>query len=127
MLEFLFGGWGYMQGIRRFSEVRQTVAGAVQVIGEAEIRIPELEATRDRLQLVCQAMWELLRDKHGLTDEGLVERVREIDLRDGQLDGKVTPTEVARCSSCRRVVNRRHRICIYCGAHNSHSAAFETI
>lgn len=127
MLDLLFGGWGYTQGLKRFSEVRKTVAGAVQEISEAEARIQELETTRDRLQLICQAMWELLRGPHGLTDEQLVERVREIDLRDGQLDGKVTPTEVARCSSCQRVVNRRHRICIYCGAHNSHSAAFETI
>ena len=75
---------------------------------------PDLEARVDRLQLICAAMWSLLKEQHGLTEEQLAERIRRIDLLDGREDGKVSPLS-ARCEKCGRSVSRRNNRCIYCG------------
>ena len=69
----------------------------------------------DRLALVTEALWTLLRERAGLTDQQLVERIQEVDLSDGQLDGKVRRPPVD-CPACSRKVSRRNRRCLYCGA-----------
>ena len=69
----------------------------------------------DRLSLLCAAMWSLLKDQ-GLTDQQLLDRMKEIDLSDGRLDGKFTPKkDVATCPNCGRAMSRRHSRCLYCG------------
>ena len=56
---------------------------------EAQSRAMQLEARCDRALLVCEALWTILRDKLGVTEEELVDRVNQVDLSDGKLDGKV--------------------------------------
>ncbi len=69
----------------------------------------------DRLALLTEALWVLLRDKYDVDDEELLSIAREIDLSDGRLDGKVR-REPVECHACRRVVSNRHVQCLYCGA-----------
>ncbi|MFQ5591842.1 MAG: hypothetical protein ACE5HE_11815 [Phycisphaerae bacterium] len=64
--------------------------------------------------LACEAMWSIMRDKLGVTDLELVERINEIDLSDGKLDGKVRKTVVA-CPKCNRTISPRFPKCMYCG------------
>ena len=71
-------------------------------------------------------MWELLRDRSNLSEEALLEKVREVDLRDGALDGKVT-VPPQKCPQCGRTVSRRHRRCIYCGAEGLMDTAFDAL
>ena len=74
------------------------------------------QARIDKLSLTCQALWEILRDNTGLTDEMLLQKVQEIDLRDGQADGKMSGAKVgSSCPKCSRPLNRKHRKCLYCG------------
>ncbi len=80
----------------------------------------------DKLVLICRAMWELLRDKYDLSDEILLNKVKEIDLLDGNLDGKVTiPPKT--CAKCGRPVSKRHARCIYCGAETVFNTPFDTL
>lgn len=80
--------------------------------GEA---VAELRARCDKALLVCEALWTFLRDELNVTEEKLLERIREIDLEDGAADGKVRrPPEP--CRQCGRTVSRRHPRCLYCGA-----------
>jgi hypothetical protein len=67
----------------------------------------------DRLALFTMAFWSLARDKLGITEEELLQRVQELDLTDGKLDGKVqhAPTE---CPKCGRRYSPRHARCLYC-------------
>ena len=74
----------------------------------------EVEERLDRTLLACEAMWSILRDKLGVTDVELVERINDIDLSDGRLDGKVRKTAVA-CPKCNRTISQRFPKCMYCG------------
>lgn len=58
-------------------------------------------------------MSELL-EEVGFTRKRLIEKIEEIDLRDGKLDGKYTPTNT--CGNCSRTIAPRHSKCVYCGA-----------
>ena len=73
-----------------------------------------LEARVDKLTLICMALWTLLKDATNLTDEQLAQRVKEIDLSDGRLDGKISHT-VHNCPKCNRVLSQKHKRCLYCG------------
>ena len=81
-------------------------------VAAGEIR--ELRMQLERLTLMNQALWELLRERLQLSDMELENKVAEVDMRDGVADGKLTPTAV-RCPNCSRVCNARHAKCLYCG------------
>jgi len=66
------------------------------------------------LALVCQALWEILRDKTSLTEDQLEEKIMEIDLRDGKKDGKMGRA-VGNCPKCQKPLSQRHAKCLYCG------------
>lgn len=80
----------------------------------AKSSVGSLEVRLDNALLVCEAMWTLLRDKVGVTDEELIQRINDIDLADGKLDGKVRKTPVS-CPKCHRTIARRLPKCMYCG------------
>jgi len=82
---------------------------------QAQGQAAEVEAKCDRALLVCEALWSILRDKLGVTEDELVARVNEIDLSDGRLDGKVKKGSAVSCPSCGRTIARRFPKCIYCG------------
>ncbi len=69
----------------------------------------------DRLLMITEALWLMLKQQHGFKDEDLAVRVQEIDLRDGQLDGKGGKVASAPCPQCGRVNSNRYPRCIYCG------------
>ena len=82
---------------------------------DAQMKIRFLEQQCDKTLLVCEALWTLLREKHALTEEELIERVNQIDLTDGKLDGRVRRPPV-QCPKCGRTTPKRFFQCIYCGA-----------
>jgi ribosomal protein S14 len=73
-----------------------------------------LEERLDRLSLICRAMWSILKEATEMTEQDLDERVKQIDLADGMLDGKVARV-AAQCEKCGRVMSRRHNRCLWCG------------
>jgi len=90
------------------SQNAASAASAAQRQGEI------LKADVDKLFMITQALWELLKTQHGYTDEWLVNKVTEIDLSDGKLDGKVAKKERPDCPSCGKKMGR-HPVCIWCG------------
>ncbi|MBE7463713.1 MAG: hypothetical protein HS116_09430 [Planctomycetes bacterium] len=77
--------------------------------------LARLEHDVERLLMISEALWEILKQHHGYSDDDLMRRVAQIDLKDGKLDGKVAKTQPVQCPRCTRTINRRHSICIYCG------------
>jgi hypothetical protein len=106
------GGLGGIQGVDVATASRARSAETVSLEVKEEIR--ELRHQVERLTLLNQAMWELIRGKAGLTDADLERMAREIDLRDGQEDGKMGGGAV-KCPTCNRVSNAKHYKCLYCG------------
>lgn len=81
---------------------------------DARQRVRDLEHEVGRLKLLNQALWEVLREKLGLTDAELEKRVADVDMRDGVVDGRMT-TVALKCPTCSRVSSSRHWKCLYCG------------
>ena len=88
--------------------------------------IRELQEQVEQLTLVCMAMWSLMRQQSNLTEEDLIERVKEIDLLDGVADAKMTQ-QVGKCGKCSRVMSPRHKKCLYCGHQRVIATAFDTL
>ena len=103
----------YQQG-----QIAEAKTDAIQAKVEAaqySDRVRELEITVNHMALACQAMWELLRVRVGITEEQLLAKIREVDLRDGTLDGRMTPV-IVNCPKCGKPSNTKHSQCMYCGA-----------
>lgn len=86
-------------------------------------RIEELEFSLDRLTLASQALWELVRDRAGITEEELLAKIHEIDLRDGVEDQRITP-HPSKCAGCGRPLSAKKSRCVYCGTNVSKPQAF---
>lgn len=77
-------------------------------------RHEDLDESLQRVALVVEAMWTLLAEKTGLTEEQLLERIVELDEADGSLDGRsVRPPR--RCAGCDAVVPHDRDTCQFCG------------
>jgi hypothetical protein len=82
-----------------------------------------LEERFERLLLASRAMWELLREKTGLSEEDLLRKVEELDLSDGRLDGRICTLVV--CANCGKRISARNARCLYCGAPQARRKAFD--
>jgi hypothetical protein len=86
----------------------------------------EVNERVDQLLLVCAAMWELLSEKTGVTENDLVAKIAELDARDGIADGKMTYTPI-KCPQCSRTIFPKQQRCLYCGAARPLETVFKTI
>mgnify|MGYP003476712078 FL=1 len=76
--------------------------------------VARLEEKVDRLGLIARAMFELLQESTGFTEERLSAKVVEIDTRDGQVDGRMTPRPT-RCPKCDAMMSPKFGRCLFCG------------
>jgi hypothetical protein len=83
-----------------------------------------LEWKVNKLVLINMALVELLTARGGLTEDQLLAKMQEIDLRDDRADGKLPETVSAVCESCGRTYSKRHNHCLYCGHVNQDIRTF---
>ncbi len=114
MIEDLFFASAIHTLARRTSDAGENAARtAADVRRQGEL----LQCDVEKLFMLTEALWTILKEKHGYTDEELMGRVNEIDLRDGKLDGKVTTEKVQPdCTHCGRKIIGKRPVCLYCGA-----------
>ena len=86
-------------------------------------QVEQLQDQLGRLFLITEAMWSLIKGKLDVDDTKLGELMKEIDLRDGKLDGKANPVPDL-CLQCSRPVSVRSNICPYCGIRVERSSPF---
>jgi hypothetical protein len=79
-----------------------------------EMEVHDLRRRADALTIACQALWELLRSRLGIDDQTALNKMQEIDLRDGTQDGRIS-TRTLTCPACSRINNSRRQNCVYCG------------
>ena len=91
---------------------------------DAQNRVSVLEWKVEKLTLINMALVELLTAHTGLTEAQLLEKMQEIDLRDGKQDEKPLETVSAVCEACGRTYSKRHNHCLYCGHVNQNGRVF---
>ena len=75
-----------------------------------------MRADIERLMMITEALWTFLKKEHGYSDDELAEAIKQIDMRDGVLNGKVGKALPPPCPSCGRRSGIGRPVCIYCGA-----------
>jgi hypothetical protein len=115
--------------LRQNYEIATARSSADQSAHQAERArdaVRQLEERVNKLALVNMALWTLLKENTQLTDEDLNQRVQEIDLSDGKLDGKVRGG-VTNCPRCERTLSQKHNRCLYCGYQPEGQTAFDAV
>jgi len=85
-----------------------------------------------RLSLICEAMWQLIKEQTELNEEDLRKRIVELDLQDGQLDGRLNRAASQGlpqiCPECGARVSRKYNRCQFCGYQSKKKLSpFETL
>ena len=83
----------------------------------------ELEQKVNRLALICRAMFELVQQSTGITDAQLAAKIREVDERDGQADGLMTPRGRL-CPECGAMMSPKFGRCLFCGHKDEAASPF---
>ena len=89
---------------------------AHRAASQVQTKNEEIEFDIGKLFLITHALWTILQEEHGYTDEKLVQRVAELDLLDGKLDGRLVKNpKRTDCPKCGRKMPARRNTCMYCG------------
>jgi hypothetical protein len=91
------------------------LTGSAAEARKAATDVENLKYDVERLLMISEALWTILKEKHGYDDNELIRRVAEIDLRDGKLDGKLAKEPPVECPNCHRPMMKHRPICMYCG------------
>lgn len=111
MLEFLTGYVMGRQSADRAADLARSAGASSTAALTGELH--DVETRIDRLLLVVEAMWSILRDD-GYSDEQLISRIQELDESDGVLDG-VKLTKPVPCPDCGAMVEVGRATCAFCG------------
>lgn len=110
----------------RIADARSAGRRGEQKAEDAIHLLHRLSDRVDRLTLINMALWSLLKERTGLSEEDLAQRIQEIDLADGQLDGKVR-VQIQMCPHCQRTLSQKHNRCLFCGYEPEQKDAFSPV
>jgi hypothetical protein len=82
-----------------------------------------LEEKLDRLALITRALFELVEQSNGVSEAQLSAKVVEIDMRDGQADGRMT-ARAKKCPKCDAMMSPRFARCLFCGHQDDSTGPF---
>lgn len=115
MLEGLFIA-GAAQQMAKANRAQTTGEMASKLAAEVRSQNEIIIADVEKLFMITQVLWTILKEEHGYTEEDLQNRIEAIDLSDGKLDGKVAKMENPDCPQCDRKLMGKRPVCLYCGA-----------
>ena len=111
-------------------KLNKTFDAAKEVIAQdqagQQATLGQMEEKMDRLVLICRAIFELLEERTGVTDQDLVKKIAEVDLRDGKADGKMAAAAKP-CPSCESMMSPRFNRCLFCGHKDTSGDPFNTV
>lgn len=109
------GGYLQRQQIKAFqSSQRSAVAEALHHRKRQRTELESLEDEIAHLRLITESLWELVSEVTGITNEQLVQRINEVDMDDGKLDGRKEHPP-ADCRTCHSKIPHNMSVCTYCG------------
>ena len=83
---------------------------------ELESRLESVDSRLQQVTMLLEAVCELLVARGAVGEAELLEKLREIDLRDGIEDGRNVAPQVQVCGKCGRTRVGQHRFCAHCGS-----------
>ena len=92
----------------------------------AQQAIRRLDDRVSQLTLINMALWSLLQEVTDLTEDQLLARVRELDLMDGRIDGRIR-AKITQCQQCQQTLSQKHLRCLYCGFEPETQGAFDKV
>lgn len=110
--------FGDLYDLRQNYEIEQAKSIADRANGKANLAQEEINALNwkvEKLTMITEALWRIVKQSRNIDDEYLKRLVDEIDMKDGKLDGKIAKTPPLHCSNCLRVLSNRIKKCVYCG------------
>lgn len=90
-----------------------------------DMELHDLEMRLERLLTINEALWQLVCETTGLTDAHLAYRIYELDLADGERDGRKN-VRATKCS-CGAMVNARLENCQFCGGPAPERSPFDKV
>lgn len=120
MLDFL---WNAGQDLQQH-ETRRQLEQNEELALDAKAKVTLLEHKLQRLTLVTEALWEIVKHETGRKDADLIAIMTDLDLSDGKRDGKHR-RPAAKCHQCGRSFQRAHARCMYCNTPNREASAFD--
>lgn len=104
----------YQQG--KLAELGSLQANTDHRVTSTADKLRNLEQRYERMTLVTNALWQLLKAHTGLMDADLKKYIEKVDLSDGVKDGKLTRNKGAiDCTHCSRRVLKSATVCAWCG------------
>lgn len=83
-------------------------------VGMLQDDVKVLQKNVDHLLVINQALWELVKEKTGLTDIELQSKMLEVETAHGGGESKIT-VAVRKCPKCSKTMHPKHTKCLYCG------------
>jgi hypothetical protein len=82
---------------------------------EAQTKVELLTHDIDRLLLLSEALWTLMKQQHGFADDVLLGLIEEIDRKKTTVNGLAVKNPPQLCPSCHRPNSAGRLFCLYCG------------
>ncbi|MDQ2085628.1 hypothetical protein RBH29_04160 [Herbivorax sp. ANBcel31] len=76
--------------------------------------IDKLKKRIDKLSMITEGLWLIVRDELKLSDEKLKEKIKN-DLVDDSLEGSIYSKAAKACKNCGNPLQADKSVCIYCG------------
>lgn len=102
---------------QKIHEAREQAARAetkAHAAAQAVERLHAAERQIDRALLIQTALLELVRAHLGISEEHVLAKIEEVDLRDGKRDGRMLSPPKP-CPQCARRNHAMRIACLYCG------------
>ncbi len=119
-------GWHHYRAVAKASQIANGISNEQAAHRrQTGFELEGIDERVDRLALICEAMWELVCETTGLTDEHLTGKIAEVDDRDDRRDMKRTRSG-APCR-CGAMVSARSINCQFCGSPAPPRSPFDLI
>jgi len=110
---------------RRITNLTSNVRVLDHRVDENELSAVSLRRDIEKLYLVVEALWAIVRETTNLKDEDLQNLIRAIDAQDGKCDGRnAKNTGIVQCAKCGKTLLKGQTACAYCGESIPSGAAF---
>jgi hypothetical protein len=122
IFDFIFFGIGLSESIyntlkeKQNEQLKNSVSNLEEIVIGRNLnrKSTRFEDRFERMSLVVKAMWELMKETTGLNDTDLQRKIIELDMQDGQKDGRIRKKPL-QCRKCGSGVSYRFKKCMICG------------